>query len=213
MQLLYRVVRGGISLFMRLLYHHRTFGIDHLPSGRALLAANHASFLDPPIVACSSPKEVHFLARSSLFRHPFFRCIISSLNAHPLAGSAQDAKLFHSVSKLLADEQHILLFPEGSRSADGRLCPIKNGAALLSLRCNSPIVPIYIHGTYQAWPRQRWLPRFNVETACVFGTPLDPHQFGSLEKKEAQQQLSLALGAAIGRLRSWYLDGATGSPP
>lgn len=205
MRMLYRAVRATLSFVIRCLYRHRVFGVHHLPPGGALLAANHASYLDPPIVTISSPREVHFLARKSLFRWKFFSLFITALNSHPISGSGRDAASFKTVMALIEAGQYVLLFPEGYRSADGALQPIKSGVSLLALRCSCPIVPVYIHGTYEAWPRHRLFPRWGVSMACIFGKPIDPAPYAAMEKKAGQEALALAVGNAIASLQKEFL--------
>lgn len=205
MRMLYRAVRATLSFVLWCMCRHRVSGCELLPAGGALLAANHASYLDPPIVTISSPREVHFLARKSLFRWPVFGLFISALNSHPISGSGRDAASFKTVMALIDAGQYVLLFPEGYRSSDGALQPIKSGVSLLALRCRCPIVPVYIHGSYEAWPRHRRFPRWGVSTACIFGAPIDPSPYAAMEKKAGQEALSLAVGDAIAALQKEFL--------
>jgi 1-acyl-sn-glycerol-3-phosphate acyltransferase len=202
MHLFYRFVQFSVRCIFKFFYKHKTFGEENLPEGAALLAANHASFFDPPIVAASTPYEVHFLARRSLFRFPPFRYLISKLNAHPITGSAQDASSFRVISDLLNQGEKVVLFAEGYRTFDGTLQPVKQGVALLAWRCQCPIVPVYICGSFDVWPRQRRFPKLFGKTACLFGKPIDPKQFAHLEKKEAQQALTSALQESLRSLQN-----------
>lgn len=206
MGLFYRAVRGAGCYIFRIFYSHKIYGTENLPEGGALLAANHASFLDPPILAVSAPEQVHFLAKRSLFHWPLFSRVIRSLNSHPIAGSPQDLSSFKTVKSLLAEGQHVVLFPEGLRSPDGKLHPIKTGVALIALTCAKPIVPIYIHGTYEIWPRNRIFPRLWGKTACVFGKAIDSAPYMLLEKKKGKEALAEAVGKAIYELQQKYLS-------
>lgn len=205
MHLVYRFTRFVVWCVLRLLYRHQTVGIDHLPHAGALLAANHSSYLDPPLVAISSPLQVHFLARRSLFRWGPFSWLIRLLNAHAIHGSAQDISAFKTVQALIKSGQQVLLFPEGLRSKDGALQPLRSGVALLALRCKCPIVPIYIHGSFEAWPRQRPFPRLfgrpKLRTACIFGQPIAVEPYLHGDKKACQEALTQAVAAAIATLR------------
>lgn len=211
---LYRVVLFGTWVLFKVLYRHRVYGVEHFYSDAAIIAANHVSFLDPPILAISWPEEVHFLARESLFKNRFFGGFIRRLNAHPVKGDGADIGVFKTVCQLLNEGKKIILFPEGTRSESDRLSvPLKPGIALLVSRTQSAVVPAYIHGSFSAWGKHRRLPKWWAKTACVFGTPIRWSDFAHLDKKEGQQALLDHLSSAIEALRAWYKSGAKGSPP
>lgn len=213
MNFFYRFTLLCFYAFFKIFYRHQVFGSSHFGAGPAIIAPNHASFWDPPIVAASAPEEVYFLARSSLFDNPFLRLIISHLNAYPVTGTAQDLHSFKIICSLLNEQKKMTIFPEGIRTYDGNFSSIKSGVAMLALRCNCPIIPTYIAGTFGAWPRQRRFPRLFGKTACVFGSPIYPQDFLHLHKKEAQVAMTACLCSHLEKLRHWYHAGAEGSPP
>ncbi len=213
MGIFYRIVLFVSWLFAKVLYRHRVYGTDRYYVGGAILAANHTSFLDPPLISISWPEEVHFLARQTLFDVPVLGTAISALNTHPVRGGAGDAALFKYVIKLLKEKKKVILFPEGTRSDGEEMGPIKPGLSLLIEKADAAIIPAYIHGAYAIWNRKKKFPKLWGKTACVFGSPIFWHQFGHLPRKEAHEALTNALAHAISALRSWYLAGAKGSPP
>jgi 1-acyl-sn-glycerol-3-phosphate acyltransferase len=145
------ILKGFFSLFYRL----SVYGIDNPYHGKAIIAPNHASFFDPPLIGATWPEEVHFLARASLFRSWILRVIIKNLNAHPVHGTAQDIESFRLICQLLSEGNKVVIFPEGERTVTGSLMPIKSGTAMLALRMQCPIIPVYLKGTYEAWPRHK----------------------------------------------------------
>jgi 1-acyl-sn-glycerol-3-phosphate acyltransferase len=211
---LYRLILFLTWCFFKLVYRHRVYGLEHFYDGSAIIAGNHASFFDPPILAISWPEEVHFLAREGLFKNPLFGGLIRKLNAHPVSGDAGDIAVFKTVCRLLEEGRKVILFPEGTRCfTDALDVPLKPGIAVLVSRARSAVVPAYIHGTYQIWGRKRSFPKLWGKTACVFGSPLKWSDFAHLDKKEGQRMLLDQLAIRMNALRTWYLAGAKGTPP
>lgn len=175
-------------------------GTEKIPQGKGILAANHASFLDPPVVAVASTEDLDFLARSSLFRSRFSKYFLEKLHAHPIRRTAQDIDVFRMVCDLLEEGKKVVVFPEGERSADGEIQSMKSGIAMLALRMKSPIIPVYIGGTFEAWSRHRKWPKFGSTIVCIFGDPIDPLQFEGLPKKQAQEMMMKAVYESVKKL-------------
>lgn len=213
MKFFYRSVKSFFNLFFKLFYHHKVYGLEHFIQGKGILASNHTSFFDPPIIAASWPEEISFLARNTLFSHPIFGHMISKLNAYPVTGTTQDLSSIKLVCHLLSENKKMAIFPEGIRSSNGELGPIKSGIGMLALRCQAPIIPVYISGAYTIWNRFQKYPKFSGKMACIFGSAIDWQTFNHFGKKEAQEALSLSVGQAIEQLKIWYETGAVGSPP
>lgn len=213
MPFVYRLGNFIAWLALRSMYRIRVYGQDHFYNKAAIIAANHVSFLDPPILGICSPEEVHYLARQSLFKVPVFGKIISKINAHPLKGDVGDVGVIKTICHLLEQGKKIILFPEGSRSYDNKFAPVKPGMSLLVSRTNTAVIPAYVFGTFEAWPRKNVFPRPWKTIGCVFGTPILWETFSHLGKKEAQLAFAQSVTEAIEGLRKWYERGAKGSPP
>lgn len=209
----YRSVRALLVFFFKAFYRHRIYGAEHLPEGPSLIAPNHASFFDPPLIAVSCKKEIEFLAKGDLFTSKWFGSLIRRLNAHPLSKTTSDLAVFKCILQLLKSQRTVVIFPEGSRTRNGELCPIKSGITMLSLKSNCPIVPAYIHGTFEIWPAGHRFPKLRGHTACVFGTPIQPEQYQHLDKRQAQDDLAAHLDSSIKALKAWYQNGCQGTPP
>ena len=201
MTVFYSVSRQCLKGFFWAFYDDKVFipnGIQ-FPKG-VILAANHASFFDPPLVAASWPEPIHFLARKTLFDLPILSPLIKNLNAHPLASGSELAAL-KAACRLLGEGKSMLIFPEGTRSLDGKIAPFKSGACLLSQKAKAPIIPVYIHGSFDAWPRHKKLPiPFGYHTACAFGPPIWPESFEN--SKEGQQAMTEFLQKEVERLQT-----------
>ncbi|MGL5626678.1 MAG: lysophospholipid acyltransferase family protein [Candidatus Rhabdochlamydia sp.] len=210
---LYRIVVFLTWIFFKTFYRHKIYGLRHIYKGAAIIAANHTSFYDPPILAISWPQEVHFLARGSLFKYALFGPFIRKLNSHPVQGDTSNIKAFKTIQELLTAGKKVILFPEGTRAYEDRLGELKSGVAFLVLRSQAAVIPAYIHGTFSIWNRERKLPKLWGKTACVFGSPISYEMFQELDKKQAQKALTETLAESIQNLRNWYEMGAKGDPP
>lgn len=210
---IYRAINFCAWVFFKIFYRLRVYGQEHFFEGAAIIAANHISFLDPPILGISWPEEVHFLAKQSLFRIPLLGWVITKTNTHPLKGDGGDLGVFKVICQLLNEGKKVILFPEGKRSFDNVLAPIKPGISLLISKTHASIIPTYIFGTFEAWPRSHRFPKLWKKVGCVFGSPLFWKDFEHLNKKEAQTAFANKLTKAIEDLKKWYEEGAKGSPP
>lgn len=189
-------------LLFRMFYRIEVRGAENIPKGAAIIAPNHVSYLDPPIVGATSPREIHFLANARLFRNRYFGWLIRNLNAHPVNTQSQDTQALKMVLHLLHEGRRVLIFPEGLRSSDGNLKPFKLGCAMLSLHTGAPIIPVYIDGSYAIWPRDQKRPKLKGKLRVTYGPPLFPPKLASGSKKEAQMSLSKELERAILNLKT-----------
>src|SRR5690606_32840489 len=127
MKLSYKIVYWMARLFFKTCFRLKIYGLEHFRPGAAIIAPNHTSFYDPPVVSISCPEEVHFLARGSLFEIPFIGWLIKILNSHPVARGSSDASIFRMMFDLLGQGKKLILFPEGQRSKTGELLPFERG--------------------------------------------------------------------------------------
>lgn len=206
MKPLYRITRSIFKLYFKIFHRHSTYGLENFMKGRAILAPNHTSFFDPPLVAISWPGEVSFLARKTLFASPIFGTLITRLNAYPVNQASQELSSMKLICQLLGEDKNMVIFPEGKRSSDGSLLPIKSGIGMLAMRAQSPIIPVYIHGGFYVWNRFQRFPKLSGKTACVFGAPIDWHDFSHLDKKAAQEAIANKVRESILELKSWYQE-------
>ncbi len=127
--------------------------------GGVVVASNHASFVDPVAVGVAAPRPMAFLARHSLYRSPAFGKFIWRLNAYPLPRESTSTEALRRALKLLRGGWPLLVFPEGTRTPDGKLQPFRGGLALLASKGRVPVIPVAVRGSYECWPRSRRFPR------------------------------------------------------
>ena len=192
----YTLCKAAAKLAFRL----RIYGRENLiEDGPAILASNHSSYLDPPLVGISCRKDIHFLARKSLFEKPVFGPLIAQLNAFPVDRDRGDVGAVRAMIKLLKSGKRVLVFPEGTRSSDGNLQPARAGVGLLIAKSLAPVVPVRIFGSHGALPRSGGI-RF-VPVTVVIGKPLffTKQDLGT-DEREAYQALSDRVMSAIAAL-------------
>lgn len=154
----YATVRGGAVGVGVLFGPQVTVGREHVPiRGGALLVANHASFLDVFVLGAAILRPLNFVARSTLFVGPL-GWMIRSVGGFPIQREGIGASGVKETLRRARGGGIVALFPEGTRSPDGRLAALKPGIAALAQRVGVPVIPVAIAGTFRAWPRHRALP-------------------------------------------------------
>ncbi len=198
----YRLIRLLAKRLARLLFRVEAVGTGHIPrSGPTLIVSNHSSVLDPAIVAVVTPRPLHFLAKAELFSIPVLGRLIAALHALPVKRGGTDPGALRSALRILAAGQALLIFPEGTRGAEGTLGEGKPGAGMLALLSGAPVVPAYIEGTGRLLPRGRWVARCGKirvrfgPTLCFAGAP-------GPERKERYREVSRQMMAAIARVKA-----------
>jgi len=151
---LYRVSHALIFIAAKSAFQFRVFGHENIiEEGPAIMAANHQSYLDPPIVGISCKNELHYLARKSLFDKPVVGAFISRVNAVPVDLSKGDLTAIRTVIHLLKAGHRTLIFPEGTRSLNGQIQKARPGIGMIIAKTLAPVVPIRIFGSFEAWPK------------------------------------------------------------
>lgn len=133
---------------MKLLFGLRAYGRENVPeTGPFIYASNHKSFVDPPIVGSTSPREIHFAAKKELFAIPLIGRLIRYLNSVPVKRKGFEREAIVRLGEVLEKGGGIIIFPEGTRYVDDKLHPPKAGVGLMAIKFNVPIVPVYISGS------------------------------------------------------------------
>ncbi|MGR3973742.1 MAG: (d)CMP kinase [Candidatus Rhabdochlamydia sp.] len=197
----YKGILFFARLFFKVFYRLKVKKLkESYPQG-AILAPNHTSFFDPPAVAVSWPYPVHFVAKASLFKHKLLGKLIRSLNAHPVTSSNGHAGMLKQCCELLKQGHHLMIFPEGTRSLSKELAPLKQGVAYLAYHSQTPIIPVYIQGTYEVWGKARKFPKLWGAITVVFGSPIFIEVMKGEDLKEAQARVTACLQDAIQELK------------
>ena len=154
----YRFLRGLSRLIFKLYFRGRVLELKRVPeTGGVLLACNHQSFLDPVAAALALPRECHFMARDTLFRNPLFGRLIVYLNAFPVKRGAADISAVKEILRRLRNEAAVVVFLEATRTRDGSIGKINANSLSIAKKAGVPIVPTFIDGAFEAFPRgSRW---------------------------------------------------------
>jgi 1-acyl-sn-glycerol-3-phosphate acyltransferase len=204
----------------RLIWRPRILGRRNVPkSGAVLLASNHLSFIDSVVITLVAPRSVSFLAKAEYFTGRGFRGWISrafftGIGAIPVvrgAGSAaQDA--LDSGLRVLEHGDAFAIYPEGTRSLDGRLYRGRTGVAWLALTSGAVVIPVALTGTQELQPVGARLPRIRPVTV-EFGAPLDLSSHGSADSGRARRRATDEVMAAIQRMSGQEFANTYNEPP
>ena len=202
MEPVYGVCHAIIEVIHDAFFRGETAGIENLPAhGGYIVAANHASHLDPPGVGLHLPRQVCFFARKTLWKPGFASWWLDAVGCIPVdrdGGTSLDA--IKRVLQALKEEKVIILFPEGTRSPDGNLQPPKAGVGLLACRAHVPVVPARIFGSAEAFGRGGRL-RLGTPVSVTYGKPLPPSEYDDPSAgKERYGRAAERIMAAISRL-------------
>ncbi len=192
-------VTAGHSRFGRWLYDLlwvlcRTLGVsvfgfrvrfaEPLPQhGGLLVVSSHQSHLDPLLLGLATDRRLSTLARSSLYLFKPFAAVITALDAVPIDRNASMVRTMKSIIGRLRDGRAVVIFPEGTRTATGRLGELKSGFALMAKKAEVPIAPVAIVGAYECWPRTSLLPRPG-RIRLEFGRVIPASEIARLDERE-----------------------------
>lgn len=164
------------SRFCRLMFgtyfRWHVFHPERVPlAGPVILAANHQSYLDPPLIGCALGRDINYLARADLLKYPLLGAYMHSLNVVGVDRDGGGAAGLKGILDRLLGGAGIILFPEGTRSRDGKLQPARAGVGLTIIKSSAPVVPVRVWGTFDAWSRHGKFPRPHP-VAVKYGHPL-----------------------------------------
>ena len=181
----YRFGKLLLSAVFKTFFRRTVFGVENFTEGAAIIASNHVSFLDPPVVGSAAPYAIYYLSRESLLHNLFARWLLNRLNVIPIKRGVPDTRSIRSVLNNLQLGRKVLMFPEGTRSTDGKLQKAKRGVGYVICKARVPVIPAYTHGTFEALPRHRAIIHFS-KIVVSFGEPMyfDDIWSGSPSKEE-----------------------------
>ena len=169
MTLFYRFAQLLSWLYFRIFHRIEINGADNIPvKGSFILASNHTSYFDPPALGCKLPRNLHYFARNSLFFWPL-GLLIRNLNSIPVNRSQLDITTLKRVLKVLKSGDPLLVFPEGTRSPDGKLGAGKKGIGLLLAKSQSDVLPAKVVGGFQVLGKGMMLPRIGRKLMVSYG--------------------------------------------
>lgn len=173
----YLAIALGAQGFTKTFGSLEVIGEENIPAGGCVFASNHVSHLDPPLVGSCIPREIHFLARKTLFKGAVGK-VISRTNAIPVdLEKGLELSTFKSLLSLAARGESILIFPEGTRSATGEMQDPKGGTGMLACKLGLTVMPVRIFGAYELLPKGATFPVPGARVTVVFGKPMTPSEF------------------------------------
>jgi 1-acyl-sn-glycerol-3-phosphate acyltransferase len=205
--ILYRTVQQAVRvLWPRLIGPIRVEGLEHVPAeGPFVLVSNHQSILDPILIQALCTRPIHTMAKSTQFAAPILGGLMKRVLSYPVRRYEIDPQAVRLTLRYLERGEPVGVYPEGERSWDGRLQPLRRGTLRWILKAGAPVVPATIDGSYDVWPRWARRPARGSVTV-TFGPPLD------LGRHDRRHDRESALADADRRLREALLAPVRQSP-
>lgn len=170
-------------------FHWRVYHAERVPlTGPVILASNHLSFLDPPLVGSGVHRGINYMARKTLFRYPGIGALLHSWNAVPVDRDGGSASGLKEILDRLKRGGAIIMFPEGTRSLDGKLQPARSGIGLAIIKSTAPVVPVRVFGTFEAYGKHVKIPRPHG-VVLKYGEPMDFAALRAEAKKCSKDRL------------------------
>ena len=188
-------------------FRARMYNAERVPeSGPVIIASNHESFLDPPLVGSCLHRGISYLARDTLFRYPGVGWLLRKWESVPVDREGGGAAGLRAILDRLLAGGGIILFPEGTRTRDGNLQPARSGIGLVVIKSTAQVVPVRVFGTYEAFGKHVRFPK-PKQLTVKFGAPMDFADLRAEAKtctkarlKEIYQQVADDIMAAIAKL-------------
>jgi 1-acyl-sn-glycerol-3-phosphate acyltransferase len=212
----YALGRFVLAPLARLVYRPRVEGRANVPrTGPVIFASNHLSFIDSIAIPVAAPRPVHFMAKSSYFDTWASRQFFTAIGAIAVQRGAGQAALdaLDQQRKILDDGRAVALYPEGTRSLDGRLYKGRTGVAFLALQTGAPVVPVGLIGTDASMPVGARMPSMSERITVRFGEPLDLSRHGAATSGRARRGATDEIMAAIHALSGQELAGVYNEVP
>ncbi|HVQ74387.1 MAG TPA: lysophospholipid acyltransferase family protein [Candidatus Binatia bacterium] len=193
------VFRPALRLGTRVYFGLRFEGVEHIPlRGPLIIAPNHVTYADPPLVSIPVRRPVHYMAWNRLFQVPGLSWLIRRLRAFPVDVHSADPRATREAVRVLQAGEALMMFPEAGRSPDGRLQRFRPGAFRLACSLGVPVLPVTIIGGHEAWPPGRVLPRPGRMT-IVYHRAIAPPRDGDLRAgaRAMAGEVRAAIGSAL----------------
>jgi len=207
----WRVIQAVLQIVFVFWLRYRVAGLERLPSGGALFLSNHQSHLDPMLIAASFSRPVSYLARHNLFHVPIIGWILRNTYVMPIRRESAGTESIRLSVERLNQGYYVGMFPEGTRSRDGRLGEIKTGFLAITRRAAVPIIPVGIGGANLTFPRGAWFPRPRT-VRVVLGDPIPAETVAELSRKgrerEFVEEVTARIQACIDAADRWRTDDA-----
>jgi len=195
------IIRNVVRVLIKVLYRYEVIGREHVPAdGPMIYASNHQSHLDPCLIG-SAIGAYAPIGRSGLFDTGIMRWILEGLGTISIEQGRGDTAAIKAAIGVLQRGGRVLIFPEGSRTADGAMDDFKAGTMLLVRRAKVPVLPIAVEGIYDIWPRGRSLPRLRGRMTMMVGRPIPAQELLAVDPDAALERLQREIEAMRMTLR------------
>lgn len=195
----YRIARAILRAVFRIVFRWEVAGSENVPmTGPVLIASNHISLLDPPVIGCAISRKIHFMAKAELFRYPVLGSLFRYFGAFPVRRGMADRNAIRKALDLLKQGEVIGIFPEGTRNRTGEAIAPHHGVALLAIKANASIVPAAIKRT-DVTRRILGIPVPNRVTVTL-GKPISVAEYEGRVDKDTVAELSQKVMSKIREL-------------
>jgi len=191
---LYELTRSIAHWYFNTFYDYTQSGKEHIPAkGPVIFAANHVSFYDPPAIGACLHRQINYFARDTLFKGLFGKGLVQ-IGTIPVARENAEMKSLRAIFNALKAGGAVAIYPEGTRSPDGQLAEPKAGAGMIACKSRATIIPTRVFGTYEAYGRQRKIPKIGGRIHIAYDRPmateeLDPGKEHPERYQEASRRI------------------------
>lgn len=183
----YRFVNGLLGCLIKIIFRIERVGLENIPlKGACLFCANHISLVDPIFLGTIKERDFYFIAKEELVKIPVLGRIIKKLNVIPIKRGAGDLGALRKSIEVLNENKVLAMFPEGTRSKDGRLKEGKDGVALIVKKTNCMVIPCAIKGKVKLFSKIK----------IIYGKPMDLSEY--INEKDHK----LITNAVMGEIRT-----------
>jgi 1-acyl-sn-glycerol-3-phosphate acyltransferase len=201
--MLYYLSRAVFTIIMKVLMRVRIYGEENFPEPPFIITSNHASLMDPPIIGLACKKyPVHFMAKRELFTVPVIGAWTSRVKCIPVDRGKNSIRAIREAIRRLKRGAVIGVFPEGARTTTGELQEAKLGTGLLIIKAKVPVVPVYVYGSGEAFPKGKGL-KLGTRVGAIVGKPISPKEFPYVEdaSREGYEAISTLVMEKIAQLK------------
>lgn len=202
MPFIYHFIHVIARPLFKALFKFQVYGVENVPStGGVLIMSNHASYVDPIFAGAAVKRNLHYMARSTLFKPNLIKWFLLSLNAFPVHLGSPDRKAISNALRLLGSGNLLLIFPEGTRTVDGTLGKAQPGIGFIAHKARVPVVPAFLSGTGEVMPRKAKMIK-SRKVKVYFGKPMDMEKYRECKaSREVYAEIGEELMARIADLK------------
>jgi len=196
------------ALVFYLSYRVEYIGRHNIPKKeKSVIAANHSSYLDTVLITDKLFGRIFWgMAKNTLFKSPIIGLFLRFVGAFPVNRDSMEKKSLKTFLQLMAKNQCVVIFPEGTRTQTGELQPGKIGTGMIIHKAKTKVVPVYVHGTFTAWPKGQKFPKLRKRIIITFGEEIDfTKYFTAKGDKEIYQQITDVIMESIKTLKESVL--------